>query len=174
MKFLRFFVLALLVTSCASINVNYDYDKSIDFTKYKTYHYYRDLDTGLSALDAKRLLSALDMAMQAKGFTLSETPDIFINITSEEFENLNRNNVGIGVGGTGRNVGGGVSIGLPVGQSRFSRQIVFEFVDENGVGLIWEAISESRYNPNATPERREADLRAIVTKVIDGFPPKGK
>ncbi len=171
MKFIKCFVLVILLSSCASINVNYDYDKSIDFTNYKTYHYYRDLETGLSELDTKRLISAFDASMQAKGFTLSETPDIFVNITTETFENLNQNNVGIGVGGTGRNVGGGISIGLPVGQSKYSRQIVFDFVDENGVGLIWQAVSESNFNPNASPVKRQANLQAIVVKVLEGFPP---
>ena len=55
-------ILALLTvitfTSCASIYVNYDYEKQTDFTKYKTYNYYSDIESGLSELDTKRLLDA--------------------------------------------------------------------------------------------------------------------
>jgi hypothetical protein len=160
------------VTSCAPVRVNYDYEKTTDFKVYKTYNYYANLNTGLSELDNKRLLDALDEAMESKGYTLSETPDFFIDIKSSEYQEAARNNVGVGVGGTGRNIGGGISIGIPVGQNKLNRQIVFEFVDENKTGLFWQAVSESSYNPNASPEKREALFKTIITKVLEGFPPE--
>ncbi|MEY8847428.1 DUF4136 domain-containing protein [Psychroserpens sp. XS_ASV72] len=168
-------ILALLcvivLSSCAPIRVNYDYERTADFSKYKTYNYYADMNTGLSGLDSKRLLDALDDAMQSKGYTLAEYPDFFIDIKSSEYQEPSRSNVGVGMGGTGRNVGGGISVGIPIGQNTYSRQIVFDFVDENGIGLFWQAVSESNYNPNASPEKREALVRNIVTKVLEGFPP---
>lgn len=172
MKKLLVLLVSITLTSCASIYVNYDYERQTDFTKYKTYNYYSDINTGLSELDTKRLLDALDEALSLKGLTLSDTPDFFIDITSSEFQSNQRNSVGVGVGGSGRNVGGGISIGLPIGQPKLRRQIVFDFHDENGVGLFWQAISESGYNPNAAPEQKEARIKAIVEKVLKGFPPK--
>jgi hypothetical protein len=165
-------LLILMVTSCAPIYVNYDYEKGTDFKKYKTYNYYSDLETGLNELDTKRLLSVMDAQMQAKGLTLSETPDFYVNVVSSEYENNNRNTVGVGVGGGGRNVGGGISIGLPVGQPKMNRTILFEFIDEDGIGLFWQAESESGFNPNASPEKRETQFNAIVEKVLKGYPPK--
>jgi len=172
MKYLKIVTLTLLIVSCAPIHVNYDYDKSTDFTKYKTYNYYADIKTGLSDLDTKRFLNALDEKMKMKGFDLAEKPDFFIDIKSSEFQAAQRNTVGVGVGGGGRNVGGGVSIGIPIGQSGVNRQITIDFVDENGKGLFWQAVSESAYNPNATPEKREARLNAILDKVLIAYPPK--
>lgn len=165
-------LLVFLVTSCAPIYVTYDYEKQADFSKYKTYNYYADLETGLSEFDTNRLLDVLDEGLKAKGLTLSETPDFFIDITSTEFQGTQRNTVGVGIGGSGRNVGGGVSIGIPMGQSGVNRQIVFDFRDEDGIGLFWQAVSESKYNPNSTPEIKETRFRAIVEKVLKGFPPK--
>ncbi|MFC4721418.1 DUF4136 domain-containing protein [Geojedonia litorea] len=172
MKTLSPILVLLLFMSCAPIRVNYDYERGTDFSTYKTYNYYQDLNTGLSELDTNRLLDALDAGLQAKGFSLSETPDFFINIVSDEYQEAQRNSVGVGMGGTGRNVGGGISIGIPIGQSSINRQIIFDFVDENGKGLFWQAVSESSYNPNATPEQRETKLKAIVDKVLSGYPPK--
>jgi len=170
----KLFVLFLIIVfaSCAPIYVNYDYERGTDFTTYKTYNYYSDLETGLSELDTKRLLNVLDAQMQAKGFLLSETPDFYVNVVSSEYENNNRNTVGVGVGGGGRNVGGGISIGLPIGEPKMNRVILFEFIDEDGIGLFWQAESESGFNPNASPEQKEARFKAIVEKVIKGFPPK--
>ena len=72
MKPIKTFLLLLFVASCAPIYVNYDYEKQHDFTKYKTYNYYSDLETGLSELDTKRLLYVMDEALKAKGFTDAE------------------------------------------------------------------------------------------------------
>jgi hypothetical protein len=165
-----FFVVA--ISSCAPIYVNYDFERGTDFNKYKTYNYYSDLETGMSELDTKRLLSVMDAQMQAKGLTLSESPDFYVNVVSSEYENNNRNTVGVGVGGGGRNAGGGISIDLPIGQPKMNRTILFEFIDEDGIGLFWKAESESGYNPNASPEKRETQFKAIVEKVLKGFPPR--
>nr|WP_321237437.1 DUF4136 domain-containing protein [uncultured Psychroserpens sp.] len=174
MKYVYLTLTLIMVMSCAPIRVDYDYEKTTDFTSYKTYNYYADIKSGMSELDTKRLFKALNTALQSRGYTLSDTPDFFIDIKSAEFQQQRQNNVGVGVGGSGRNVGGGISIGLPIGQSQLGREIVFEFVDENGIGLIWQAVSESNYKPNATPEKREAQFVAIVNKVLEGFPPEKK
>lgn len=171
MKYFKL-ILLLIVNSCASIHVNYDYDKQTNFANYKTYNYYSDLETGLSELDTRRLLDVLDTKMQSIGLSLSETPDFYIDIKSSEYQTVQQNTVGVGVGGTGRNVGGGISIGLPIGQAKMSRQIIIDFVDENAKGLFWQAVSESSFNQNASPEKREERLKTIVEKVLSKYPPK--
>ncbi|MDO5978042.1 DUF4136 domain-containing protein [Flavivirga spongiicola] len=172
MKSFKIILLALLITGCVSVRVNYDYDKTTQFDNYKTYNYYSDMNTGLSELDTKRLLNAIDIKMTAKGFSLSDTPDFFIDIKSSEYREAQRSSVGVGLGGGGRNVGGGISIGIPVGQSNVNRQIIIDFVDENKKQLFWQAVSESNYNPNAIPGEREERLNAIVEKVFLEYPPK--
>lgn len=172
MKCLKTALLALIITSCAPIYVNYDYEKETDFSQYKSYNYYSDMEPGLSDLDTKRLLDALDLKLKEKGFILSDTPDFFIDIKSSEFQTAQRETVGVGVGGGGRNVGGGISIGLPIGQANINRQITIDFVDENKKQLFWQAVSESTFNPKATPEKRETKLTALVEKVLTKYPPK--
>ena len=172
MRFLKATILALLIVSCAPIRVNYDYDKTTNFTNYKTYQYYADMETGLSELDTKRLLNAIDAKMEVKGFSISENPDFFIDIKSAEYQAPQRQRVGVGVGGGGRNVGGGISIGLPIGQANVNRQITIDFVDESKKQLFWQAISEASFNPKANPEKRETRLTAIVEKVFLKYPPE--
>lgn len=172
MRFLQITILALLIISCAPIRVNYDYDKTTNFDSYKTYQYYANMETGLSELDTKRLLNAIDAKMESRGYNISENPDFFIDIKSAEYQGQQRQTVGVGVGGGGRNVGGGISIGLPIGQANINRQITIDFVDENKNQLFWQAISESSFNPKATPEKREERLNAIVEKVLSKYPPE--
>ena len=165
-------VLFAALTSCNAIRVNYDYDKETDFTSYTTYNYYSDMNTGLSELDAKRLLHVLDDALKSKGLRFSSEPDFFVNIQSTTFQTPKKNTVGVGVGGTGRGVGGGVSVGIPVGRPDVFREIRFDFVDSQKDMLFWQAISESSFKENASPDIREENLRQIVEKVLAKYPPK--
>lgn len=168
----NFLCLALLLFffSCSPIYVNYDFDKAADFSKYKTYQYFGDMETGLSQLDTKRLLDALDIKLQANGFSISDNPDFLIDIKSTDFRNAQRETVGVGVGGGSGNVGGGISIGLPIGQTNMTREIVFDFVDASNKQLFWQAQSESRFNPRAEPLKREERFAAIVEKVLKKYP----
>lgn len=172
MRVFSILVLLLFIVSCAPIRVNYDFEKGTNFSKYKTYSYYGDLNTGLSELDTKRFLDAFDTKMAAKGFTFSEDSDFLVDIRSSEFQEVQRNNLGVGLGGGGGNMGGGISIGLPIGQAKNNRRISVDFVDEKGKGLFWQAVCESSYNPNASPEKREQLFNAIAEKVLMQYPPK--
>jgi len=165
-------ILIIFATSCAPIYVNYDYEKNIDFSQYKTYNYYSNVETGLNELDSNRLMNILDSEMKAKGFSLSETPDFYINIKSQEFQGVQQSSVGVGIGGTGRNFGGSLSMGIPIGQSNINREIIIDFVDENKTGLFWQAVTETNYSPKSTPEKKEEQFRLLVNKVLDGYPPK--
>lgn len=172
MKNFKIITILLLITSCAPIRVSYDFDRNTDFNNYKTYNYYSDMNTGLGELDSKRLLNAIDMKMTAKGFSISDSPDFFIDIKSSEYREAQRSTVGVGLGGGGGNVGGGISVGIPVGQSNMNRQIIIDFVDENKKQLFWQAVSESSFNSNAIPGEREERLNAIVEKILVAYPPK--
>lgn len=165
-------VLFVIVSSCNAIRVNYDYEKDADFTGYTTYSYYDDMDMGLSELDTKRLIRVFDEVLKSKGLRFSTEPDFFVNIQSTTFHTPKKNTVGVGVGGTGRGVGGGISVGIPVGRPDVFREIRFDFVDSQKDMLFWQAVSESTFKENASPDIREENLRQIVEKVLAKYPPK--
>jgi hypothetical protein len=172
MRALKYLFLFLLISSCGTI-VNYDYESSTDFSKYKTYDYFSDMQTGLSQLDNKRLMRAIDAKLVTMGLTRSNNPDFFIDIQSQDIMNRSNSNVGVGVGGSGRNVGGGVSVGIPLGGNQNTRQIVIDFVDKKqNEKLFWQAVSESTYRPNASPEKRESYFENLVAKIFEKYPPK--
>ena len=171
MKALNFLIIAFVFTSCGTI-VNHDYEKTTDFTQYKSYNYFDDMETGLSELDTKRFVRAIDKKLKTMGLSRSENPDFYIDIQSREIQNRNNSNVGVGVGGTGGNVGGGISVGIPLGGNENTREVVIEFVDDSKGGMFWQAVSESSYKSNASPEIREAKFVALVEKIFSGYPPK--
>ena len=151
--------------------VNYDFDRNTDFSSYTTYNYFSELETGLNQLDEKRLMNALDITLQSKGLMFSEEPDIFINIKSSIFRAQQSNAVGVGLGG-GRNVGGGVSIGIPVGGPKLKRQLQIDFVDKKKDLLVWQAVSDSPFKEQSTPIEKEQKMQELVIKIFDKYPPK--
>ncbi|WP_394747260.1 DUF4136 domain-containing protein [Spongiimicrobium salis] len=171
MKAIILVFLSIVFLSCTAIRVNYDYDKQTDFSNYATYNYYPEIDTGLSELDDKRLFKVIDSTMQAKGFLLSEEPDFLMNIQSSTFVAGSRNSVGVGLGSAGRNVGGGISFGVPVGGRKVNRQIIFDLIDTKKDELFWQGSTESAFKENASPLQREQDFIAIVAKVFAAYPP---
>lgn len=162
----------LLFVSCGALSVRYDYDKSTNFSNYNSYNYYPDMDTGMNDFDAKRLLQVLDAKMREKGMLLSEEPDFYINIKSTVFQAPQNSAVGVGLGGTGRNVGGGVSVGIPVSGSKMQREIQFDFVDNQKDALFWQAISVANFREKGTPADKELELKELVAKVLAKYPPK--
>ncbi|MDG1661461.1 MAG: DUF4136 domain-containing protein [Winogradskyella sp.] len=170
MKLLRLFAILLLFTSCGTF-VDYDFEKSTDFSQYKTYNYYSDIKSGFNQLDEKRLLRAIEAKLQSMGLEKSETPSFNIDIQSAEVTLNSNSSVGVGIGGIGRNVGGGVSLGIPVGGNRVTREISIEFVDDSKNGVFWHAITTISNHGN-TPEKREASFVKMINKVFSKYPPK--
>ncbi|MBU2928779.1 DUF4136 domain-containing protein [Winogradskyella psychrotolerans] len=173
MKNLKFILITFILTSCGT-KVHYDYEKSTDFNHYKTYNYFDGMETGLSELDTKRLMRSMDAKLETMGLTRSDHPDFFIDIQSQEIQSRNNSNVGVGLGGGGGNVGGGISVGLPIGGHKSTRELVIEFVDDSKTGMFWQAISESSYSPNDTPEKREERFHKVVEKIFSTYPPKSE
>lgn len=174
MRHIVLLVVSYLLVSCSTVRVNYDYDKNTDFSNYGTYNYHPHMRTGLTELDEKRLVNLMDITLQIKGMVYSEEPDFLIDITSEYFQNPQNTAVGVGVGGTGRNVGGGLSVGIPVGQKSLQRQIHFKFIDAERVQLFWEGVGESAFKENIPPVEREQKLMELVDKVLSKYPPNQK
>lgn len=165
-------ITTFLLCSCGGMRVNYDYDSKTNFSNYTTYNYQPEMASGLSEFDERRLLHAMDSVLQARGFQFSEEPELLINIYSQAYTEPSRSNVGIGVGGTGRTVGGGVSIGVPVGRETIQREFYIDFVDEKTQELFWQALVATKFNPMAKAEAREEFFKELVAKVLEGYPPQ--
>jgi hypothetical protein len=129
MKYVGTLLVIFLILSCTAPRAVFDYDEKTDFSQYKTYNFYPDIETGLSGLNNKRMFRLTDSIMKARGFRKTATPDFYINIETSFFEPEQNGGVGVGVGGGGRNAGGGVSIGLPIGSSKRNQEIVIDLVD---------------------------------------------
>src|SRR5882672_1812184 len=75
-------VLLLVIVSCGTtVKVSDDYDKSVNFSGYKTFGIY-DLKTKVgqvNPLNVDRITNSIKAEMTSKGFTESATPDLMVN-----------------------------------------------------------------------------------------------
>ena len=172
MKNLIFICLAVVVSSCASTNVDYDYDKQANFNNFKTYNYLPDMQSGLSQLDLNRVMKSTDSILQSRGYIKTENPDLFINLISDRYEDASRNSIGIGIGGGGGNVGVGVGGGIPIGGRTTHQTLTVDLVDAQKDALIWQAVSDSNMNLNTNPQGRQDYFTKVMEKIFKKFPPE--
>ncbi|OIQ28092.1 MAG: hypothetical protein BM564_10205 [Bacteroidetes bacterium MedPE-SWsnd-G2] len=172
MKFFIIPILFLCLVSCKSVDVSSDYDRTTNFTAYKSYNYFSNIDSGLTELDEQRLIYAIDSILEQKSFVKSETPDFLINIQSQTFQSAERSSVSVGIGGGGGNVGGGVSVGIPVGEGQLDREVVFEFLDAKTQSLFWHAIGKQSIPNKTTPELREQIIKDVASEILSVYPPE--
>ncbi len=172
MKYLNILWVILLLSSCSTVKVDYDYERETDFTAYNTYNYIADLQTGLGELDENRFFRAMDITLQAKGLKFSEEPDLLIDVNSIVYETQSGNTVGVGLGGGGGAIGGGVSIGIPVGSPKLTREIELNFIDAKKDILVWQAVAKAPFREGEPPALKEEHLQEMVNKIFEKYPPK--
>ncbi len=161
-----------LIFSCAAPKVVYDYDNEADFNTYKTFEFYPDIQLDMNQLDSIRVLQYVESALVLKGFKKSSTPDIFVNIVSEQFETPSNNSIGIGLGTGGRNVGVGVSGGIPIRSNTLTQLFRVDLIDVEKDELLWEAVYEGKFKKGISPETKNEYLKITFEKIFSGYPPK--
>lgn len=168
MKKLKFIPLLLLFvfTSCSTVRVVSDYDSVTDFTKYKTFAFYKPgIDKAqISDLDKKRIMRQIEANLKAKGMTVSAEPDMLVSLFTKERERVDVYNNYYGYG-YGPWYGGGASVtSTPEGT------LYIDLIDRSKNELVWQGIGKGDLVLSSV-EKKEARIKEIVTKILAQYPP---
>ncbi|WP_432222001.1 DUF4136 domain-containing protein [Flavobacterium sp. TMP13] len=174
-KLIPVLLLMLLVVSCSSVSVYSDYDKTVDFSHFKTYAFYK---TGvdkveISDLDKRRILHAIEEQMTLKGFTKSDTPDILVNIFTKTREQVNVNQFSAGWGyGWGYGWNPYMMYGYPSNSVSTSTQgtLYVDFIDAKKKELVWQGEGIGDLTRNV--DKKEAKITEFVSKILAQYPPQ--
>ena len=169
--FLLLTVAVLFLSSCAGPQYFYDYDQQANFSEYKSYAYYSEMDTGLSNLDTERVFAAIDTVLATKEIVKKSNPDFKINLYASYTEQPSGSRIGLGIGGGG-NIGVGISGGVPVGSPNLFMNLTIEFVEWPSNVLFWQTVIESRFNAEMDPEERNEFFRKLIEKALENYPPE--
>ena len=172
-------MLAVALAACAtspSADIDFDYDTATDFAALKTFSWMPPAGNAAGdELLVKRIRSAVDTQLQAKGrAAASASPDFLIGMQLS------------GKTTHGGSVGVGVSVGIPVGRAgrvsvgggkskpieKKEGTLVLDFLDAKTKSLVWRATASGAVEPSATPEYQQNRINAIVAEMLSYFPPK--
>ena len=162
-------IITLTLSSCSTVRVVSDYDSVTDFSKYKTFAFYKPgIDKAkISDLDKKRIMREIEANLTLKGMTVSETPDMLISIFTKERERIDvYNSYGYGYGYRygGWYGGGTYASSTPEGT------LFIDLIDRNKNELVWQGIGVGDLVMSSV-EKKEARIKEIVTKILAQYPP---
>jgi hypothetical protein len=166
-----YMLLFAIITSCTSSKVFYDYDTKTNFSKYDTYHFFEDVGEGLSELDVKRFTASIENILDSLPLKKIYNPSFFINVISDKNKST-QDNIDVGIGSGGRNLGVGFSTGISVGGSKLEEYITIDFVDASTNKLFWQGVMRVKYNENIRPKERDILVGNIVREILAKYPPK--
>jgi hypothetical protein len=185
LKVLLLVITFALMTACASsTKIQSDYDRSVDFSQFKTYGYYSPMgieNPNYSSLLGQMFRDAIDAQMKPRGYVLSDNPDLLINV-SARLEDKTRvtttSNPGYGYGGGGGYYGyrggmydpwGGYGYGSSTHVSQYTEGTVnVDMVDIGQKRMVWEGVAIGRVNDKNDNLRQ--DVMDGVAEMFQNYP----
>jgi len=175
----------LLAAGCASQPAGYDYDDSVDFSRFQRWAWLpqrQEKPSGDAHIDSplvqKRIEAAVSRALEGKGFeeTEAQTADFVVGYLVTVEKRMSSSGVSTSVG-FGRYSGGsgfGISFGGPATQPREYEEgtLIIDIKDKQSGKLAWRGSSTTGLGESETPEESETAINQMVEEILANFPPK--
>jgi Domain of unknown function (DUF4136) len=187
MKRISFIWMALLliITSGAFCqDVRYNYDKSTDFSKFKTYKWVliKDAQRPNDIVD-KQIKSTIDSQLLVKGLTAVDNDDANLYLayqtavgSEKQFTSFS-SGMGPGWGygpgwyGGGWYGAGGMSTTTGSTSTIYVGQLVLDMYKPADKSLIWRGTVSKTLDPKAKPDRQQKNLNKAISKLLKNYPP---
>jgi hypothetical protein len=179
-----FAVLLVAISSVVAQDVRYNFDKTEDFSKLKTYKWVliKGAQTPNDIVD-KQVKSSIDAQLAAKGLSKvdSDQADIFLGYQTAigQDKQFTSYSTDWGYGGgwyRGGWYGGIGGSSMTTGQTStiYTGQLAVDMYDSTNRTLIWRGVASKTLDPKAKPEKQEKNLDKAVAKLFKNYPPKAK
>jgi len=165
----------LVFAACSSTTVRFDYERDMDFSKFKTFDFIPVPEALLkNPLVIKRIGTAIIKEMEAKGLTHDEDADLLIAIHTETKDKINVSSYGYSYAPYYRYGywGGGYS-GTTVSQYE-EGTLIIDFVDNAEDELVWRGEASKALPSNPTAQQIDGIIDEVVTKILANYPPSEK
>ena len=174
----------VLVSACSSVKVTTDYDKSVDFSKFKTFEYFgwaQESDKILNRFDKERIENAFGEEFKKRGMQyVKSNGDLIVTlyiVTEQKTQTTaHTTNTGMGYGyggyyGYGPGYGWG---GMGHSTTTFSDYdyvvgtLVIDVYDAKAKQLIWESVGTKTVDDN--PNTRDENIPRAVAAIMKPYP----
>ena len=167
-------------SGCATDNIRSDYDPSADFSQYSTFNFFEDAgpeNTNYQSFFSKYMVAAITREMQARGYNLSEDPDLLVNFNAILREKTDvRTSPAPMYGGYYGYRGGFYDPWMGYGYAQETHVSQYtegtfniDLVDARKKKLVWEAVGTGRVSQKAV-EELEQRVNEGVAKYFQKFP----
>jgi uncharacterized protein DUF4136 len=171
-------VLVLPVLALAQ-KTSFDFDKSADFSKYKTYALKDGTKVGQPLID-NRIVAAIEAELAAKGLTKSDAASdvvVVYHVAFDKQQDITAYSSGFGgYGGYGYRYGGGW--GTTTTDVRVNEilvgTLVVDIADATKKEVVWRGMGVKEIDTQAKAEKRDKNINGAVKKIFNNFPPKKK
>lgn len=176
----------MLASGALGQDVRYNFAKSADFAKFKTYKWVDIKDAQkVDSITDTQIKNAIDTVLVSKGLekTNSDDADLYIGYQTaigqeKQYTSFN-SGWGYGPGWGGGwygGYGGGMSSGMTTGTTStiYTGQLALDMYDRNGHDLVWRGVASKTIDTKAKPEKREKNLRKAAQKMLKNYPPPKK
>jgi Domain of unknown function (DUF4136) len=167
------FATSVLMTFLGAIalaqSVTYDYDRTANFSSYKTYAWTRGTEL-TDELNHARVVRAVDSRLVAKGLTRVEpsaNPDVLVAYHASFEKNLeiSGSTQGWGPFGVGGRLGSARVNAVLVGT------LVIDIADVRTRAIVWRSLASSDITPTDKPESRDKKIAKATEKMFKNYPP---
>ena len=187
-KKLRVFPLAVMVflmAGCApTVKVRSDADPNVNFSQYKTYNFFSQLGIegdGYASLMGQHFREAINAQMSARGFKLSDTPQLQINVSAATDDKIRVNSYQdpyLYGGYYGRGYGGGWGMPMYYGGSTTTvtqykvADVYIDAVDAQQHKMVWQGVASFTLSEKMQKELRQSIFNT-VGEIYTQFPVAG-
>jgi hypothetical protein len=177
-------IVMIMMSANVFAQVTSDFDKSTDFTKYKTYSFQgweKDSDKQLTEFDKKRILDSFKHEFDIRGMTLVESGgdvDVTLYVVVDKKTSTTAYTTYNGGMGYGGRWGWGGGMGMGSSSTSYSEDdylegtAVIDFYDSSTKGLIYQGVIRTVVKEK--PEKREKSIPKNVAKLMAKYPIKPK
>jgi hypothetical protein len=162
------------LASCSPFQVRSDYAETANFSNYKSYKLRID-DLKLNDIDQDRVLNEISKQLQSKGLSVSENPDLIINIKAnhKKVRDIQASPYGGFYGGFGGRFGWGVGMSRTWTNTYNNGSIVIDIIDAGNQKLVWQGIGDGISVDS--PRAKQKQIPEIIAEIMANYPPqKGK
>ncbi|HEY9114876.1 MAG TPA: DUF4136 domain-containing protein [Bacteroidales bacterium] len=178
----------LVLVSCSSVQITWDYDKDADFANLKTYEYYGWADNSdkiLNVIDKTRIEKSFAAEFTKRGISyVKEGGDMVVAlyIVTEQRQETTATTTGVGgiYGGYGYGgyYGYGPRWGWGTGMAQTTVSttnytdgtLIISVFDAKEQKLIWEGAASGTINED--PQKRDKNIPKVAAEVMQYYPVK--
>ena len=155
-----------LGTVAVAQQVSVDFDRSADFSKFKTYAW-ADGTPVQDDLNHKRIVRAIEEQLTIKGMAKAASdPDVLVAYHASFDRDLQITGFGSGwFYGAGRSMSARA-------QEIVVGTLVVDLMDASTRSIVWRGMAASDLNPAASAETRDKNVTRAVAKLFKNYPPK--